>query len=132
MNRLIYSFVETASRNAFLLCLSGLILFPQFASAQIEWARQSNPSAGAGGSAQGNDIAIDALGNTYVVGDYTGEVLLGTHLLDNDGSVYLAKYTPFGHLAWVRFITGNSNNDGLTIALDASGAVYIAGQYSHT
>ncbi|MEL6651065.1 MAG: hypothetical protein AAFQ87_09720 [Bacteroidota bacterium] len=132
MNRLIYSFVRAASRNAWLHYLSCLILFPHFANAQIEWARQSNPNAGAGGSAQGNALAIDALGNTYVVGDYTGEVVLGSNLLGNDGSVYLAKYTPSGNLSWVRFVKGSSNNDGLAIALDPAGEVYIAGQYTHT
>ncbi|MEL7530592.1 MAG: T9SS type A sorting domain-containing protein [Bacteroidota bacterium] len=120
----------TAAQNASLLLLC--LAFSLSAQGQVEWATQSQPAPGAGGSAKGNDVVVDSQGNSYVVGDYTGEIMIDTTFGDNFGSVYLAKFNPTGDLLWARYIKGSSNNDGIAVALNDSGHVYIAGVYTHT
>ncbi len=119
-----------ASRNAYLFLICLAISLPL--QAQVEWARQSQPAPNIGGSAKGNDLAVDAQGNSYVVGDYTGEIVIDTTFGDNFGSVFLAKYNPTGDLLWARYIKGSSNNDGIAVALNDSGHVYITGIFNHT
>lgn len=115
-----------------LLILSFILLLFTNGYSQAEWVAQSKEAIGIGGAAQGNDIVIDDLGNIFVIGDYTGEVMIDTVFCDDFGSVYLAKYSSDGTLIWGRPFKGGSNNDGVAVALNDSGHVYIAGIYNQT
>ncbi|MGQ0798113.1 MAG: SBBP repeat-containing protein [Methanobacteriota archaeon] len=78
------------------------------------------------------DVAIDVDGNTYVIGltnstDFpvTPEAYDPTH--NGDFDVFLAKFTATGFLEFSTLLGGASFDRGLSIELDASGHVYVAG-----
>jgi len=99
----------------------------------FQWAVQ------AGGTScilVGRSIAKDNNGNTYVTG-----YLSGTNAVDFDPSptnavsltslgsndIIVAKYTVTGALAWAFNVGGNGNDQGLGIAVDSYGSVYVTG-----
>lgn len=99
---------------------------------QIDWIRYTKNTGGSG-AAQPHDMAIDSVGNIYVIGNYTGDAIFDdTTTLGQRTPVFMAKYLPDGGVEWVRQIGGNSNNDGNAIAVNDSGHVYLAGVYQHS
>ena len=93
-------------------------------------------SAGGTSSDEGSDIAVDASGNVYITGIYSGTAIFarGVSLTSAGGSddIYVAKYNSSGTLQWVRSAGGTGDAYGTGIAVDASGNVYITGTYSGT
>lgn len=84
-----------------------------------------------GGSARdtGYGIAVDAAGNSYVVG-YTESsdfpATIGS--LHGLADVFVAKLGPDGSLAWATLYGGSGNDfPGSGIALDGSGGLYVTG-----
>jgi hypothetical protein len=92
--------------------------------------------AAAGGTSDDNasSAAVDALGNVYVAGGYSGTATFGnTNKTSKGGSdIFVAKYNANGVLQWVQSAGGELNDHASSIALDASGNVYVAGYYSGT
>ena len=98
------------------------------------WAK----SAGNMWYEEGAAIALDASGNTYITGFYSEfnptpytisfGVATVTSVLGND--MFVAKYDPLGALVWVRSAGGSGDDRGKGIAVDASGNVYVTGQFS--
>jgi hypothetical protein len=76
---------------------------------------------------QTQDLAIDALGNTYVVGNTTGSIF-GDNAGFFDG--FLAKFDRFGSLEWARQIATSRNDFVNTVAVDPLGNIFIAGRGS--
>jgi hypothetical protein len=78
--------------------------------------------------------AIDAAGNTYTAGNFTGTAIFGgvAYTSRGSGDAYLAKYTPAGSLAWVHIIGGPGTESAEDVALDAAGNAYVAGNFSAT
>lgn len=118
--------------NILLSCLASL-------PAQHIWAEQSIPTPGGfGGAVTAVDMAMDPSENIFVFGTYSGGVSWGIHsLLDDntvgdEGPVFLAKYDPNGNALWAHGIKGKGSNEGLAVATDGAGAVYVAGQYEQT
>jgi PKD repeat protein len=66
---------------------------------------------------RGVDIAIDAAGNAYVLGQ----------VIDAENDVVIAKLSPDGSLLYTTYLRGSKVDFGGGIALDGSGGVYIAG-----
>ena len=91
-----------------------------------------------GGScgASGNQIAIDANGNTWVVGStlspdfpVTADALqpkYGGGTSDGDG--YLASFSPSGTLTYATYIGGPGYDTLNAIAFDSSGNIYLTGE----
>lgn len=86
------------------------------------------------------DIAVDAQGNSYATGRFQGSMTLGgeTVSTSGDGSVnfnfdedaYVVKYNSAGEVQWLKEYGVNatgSNQIGQSIAVDASGNVYVGG-----
>ena len=70
-----------------------------------------------------NNVVIDRDDNVY----FTGYLLGGN---GNQGlSMFVAKITNQGDLAWLEKAEGQGNNTGNYIALDANQDVYVAGRY---
>ena len=72
----------------------------------------------------GTTLAVDASGNTYIGGGYSGSFTLAPLPAITGGSAYVAKLSPTGRALWIK------NIDSLVIAdvaVDAAGTVYAAG-----
>ncbi len=85
---------------------------------------------------QSNDIVVDAAGNSYVVGFFSGTIDLsgnGTAVLSSAGQrdVFFAKYDAIGNLVFAKGIGGGGDDEGNGIALDNSGNIIIVGQFSN-
>lgn len=95
---------------------------------------------GGSGYDAGTGIAVDTFGNTYVTGftrspnfPVTAGSLqtgCGTSGTCNGyfWDAFIAKLSPNGTPVYATFLGGSGNDIGKAIAVDASGAVYIAGQ----
>lgn len=87
---------------------------------------------GGGTNDVGNGVAVDGLGNIYVIGNYGSSITFGATTLSVAGSndVFIAKYNSNGDLAWVQRITGDGTDEGKGIAVDSNGDIYVIGQVS--
>ena len=112
-----------------------LIFGNKIPAQELTWAIQ------AGGSAYDSnfDIAVDAAGNSYVTGDFSGSATFGAGeanetTLTSDGvvDIYIAKYDNAGLLQWAKRAGGSELNQGFTITLDAAGNSYVAGFFEGT
>lgn len=92
-----------------------------------------------GGTAydEGTAIAVDASGNVYISGYFTGSAVNfntsgGTNNLDcgNGAAPFFAKYNTAGAHQWSRAITGNGDSKSHAMHRDALGNIYIAGYFS--
>ena len=72
-------------------------------------------------------ITVDAAGNSYVTGQ--SNATWGTPVTPHAGSWdgYAAKLDTDGSLQWSTFVGGSSNENGLGIALDTVGNLYVSG-----
>jgi len=87
-----------------------------------QWAQTFN---GSGNSTDlGKSIAVDASGNVYVAGQTTSATGLRDYLV--------IKYNSAGVQQWLRTYNGagNANDNALSIAVDASGNIYVTGEAS--
>jgi gliding motility-associated-like protein len=111
-----------------LIALSGLT------QAQVStwlWAKR----AGGNADQQGRSIAADANGNIYITGyisgtnnDFSSTILAAAGGHD----IFIAKYDSLGNLLWARSAGGSSYDEGMGIAVDASGNAYICGSFEGT
>ena len=92
-------------------------------------------------------VAVDAAGNSYFTGEFTGTVDFDKEHSGGDltststtGAAFIAKYAPDGSLVWVYKLdtTGNSANDaaGFGLAIDSNGnnnaaddSIWITGSF---
>jgi len=92
-----------------------------------------NWSQGRGGTSTDNllAVAVDGLGNTYITGNFTGSVDFGGGNLANAGAydIFLAKYDINGNHLWSQSFGSTNNDYGTSVAVDASGNVYLAGRF---
>lgn len=98
------------------------------------------------GHTAAEDVAVDAAGNTYQTGYFGGTVDFDpARALPGNADVvtargssdaFVAKYAPDNSLVWVRRMGGDSITErsdlGRSIAIDASGNVYVTGSFSGT
>ena len=89
-------------------------------------------------SEQDRDIAVDTVGNTYVVGLYatTADFDPGTGTTNltsaGDTDAFIVKLDSSGDLVWARSVGGSGADEGRGIAVDVSGNVYVTGYYNGT
>ncbi len=79
----------------------------------------------------GSDIAVDALGNSYVTGSFDGSATFDATTLTSAGGfdIFVAKYDANGTVVWAKAAGGTNHEPGNGIAVDASGNSYITGHF---
>jgi len=101
-------------------------------SGKLVWLTQ----AGGSEDDEGFDIGFDRAGNVYLTGVFTDSATFhavkGTDqtVTGTGETIFLAKYTPSGSLAWVQTgtITFDGSNNGYGVAVDpVAGSVYVTG-----
>lgn len=96
-------------------------------SGTVQWAQLM----GGSGQTYPVKVALDAAGNAYVRGSFSGNMTIGTSNLISLGSVdaFIAKFDSAGTLAWVRqagWAGCDAGADG-GVAVDSAGNVFISG-----
>ncbi len=103
-------------------------------SGNFVWAR----SLGGTGSDGAGDIAVDSSGNVIVVGSFTGTADFdpgsGTFNLTSagDADVFVSKLDSSGNFVWARALGGSDVNLASSVALDATGNVWVTGRFRGT
>src|SRR5262249_29127294 len=110
----------------------------------LAWAKTAGSPVGGilNGADQGNGIAVDSFGNSYVTGFYNGPAIFGLGEPHQTGlgtaiftTIFVAKYNSDGTLAWAKGINGGAgagSNQGSTVTTDTSGNGYVAGYFQTT
>ncbi len=92
--------------------------------------------AGGAGDERGAGVAVDATGAATVTGYFYGSATFGSGaqtvaLLSTSGyDMFVARYNPDGTLAWAKKAGGTSNDFGRGVAVDATGAATITGDFA--
>jgi len=94
------------------------------------WAKR----AGGTSDESATSIAVDVSGNTYVTGGFkSSSVIFGSDTLTNTNvslnDIFLAKFDTHGNVIWAKNPAGIGNDYATSIAVDASGNIYVAGYY---
>ena len=92
---------------------------------------------GGSGIDEGNSIAQDKYGNTYIAGQTystSGIATSGAYQTSNGGGydAFLAKYDCSGNLQWATFYGGNAGDEAYGVTTDDSGNVYLTGETNST
>lgn len=83
-------------------------------------------------------VTVDASGNAIVTGMFYGtadfDPGIGTVNLTTNGNadIFLAKYDANGTYMWATSIGGTSNDEGYSVAVDASGNALVTGRFNGT
>ena len=100
----------------------------------LQWAKR----AGGTGTDGGLGIGVDGFGNSYVTGWFTGTATFGqgepnetTLTSAGDRDIFVVKYDSNGLLQWAKRAGagGASTDQGVGIAVDPSGAIYVSGYF---
>jgi hypothetical protein len=86
------------------------------------------------GAQQGNAIAVDGAGNIALTGHFTGTLDFGGGPMTNTGpiDVFVAKLDADGNHLWSRSFHEDGFQRGDAVAVDSSGGVVIAGDFTGT
>lgn len=112
------------------LFLAMILIQIQTQSQNISWAKQ----AGGSGSDQGYDIGVDASGNVYVSGWFSGSAQFGTETLTSFGmqDIFVACYDSSGVFKWAKQAGSPGNEVCAGIITNAGGDSFITGWFSET
>jgi len=116
------------------LCLLAAVLQVDAQSVNHVWTK----SIGSTGSDEGSKMLVDAAGNVYVAGKFSGTTDFdpgpGVTNLTSSGfrDVFISKWDASGNLLWVRNLQGTGDDQVYGFAVDASGSVYTSGVYDGT
>ncbi len=130
-----YGVAVDGSGNA---CVTGggseILLAKYNSNGGFLWAN----SFGSGGVNNGYSTVFDVSGNIYVTGtfqntvDFNPDILVTNNLSSTGGAtsdIFFAKYDSDGGYLWAKNVGGAGNDNSCSIALDASGNIYISGNF---
>lgn len=117
-----------SSRLPWLAALSLLLnLLASAARGQVPtWAWATSPGSGHSAAA-----TLDAAGNVYITGSFTGTATFGATTLTSAGGqdVFVAKYSSAGMCRWAVGAGGSGDEYGSDLAVDGTGSVYVIGDF---
>lgn len=120
----------------FILCILNLVCGVMI-SQTYQWANSIGSSST--GIEEGNSIAVDAIGNVIIGGEFRGtsdfDPGVGTLTLSPIGNsdAFLAKYNASGNLQWAfHFGSANTLARVTNVTTDATGDIYVTGVYRGT
>lgn len=99
-------------------------------AAQDHWARR----VGAWSNDAYNDLAVDAAGDLYAVGEFGGNIDLPGFTLISNGSLdaVVAKYDAMGSLIWARSFGSSGLDRAIKLEITADGHIAVVGQFMGT
>ena len=114
-------FVSSGNYNAFITKYN--------TSGAIQWQRSLKDSLSASQRDYGQGIATDSTGNVYVIGRFKNS--------SSGTNAFITKYNTSGTIQWQRSLAdsldaGGQNDQGLGIATDSSGNVYVTGRFGNS
>ena len=127
-------FGDTATFGSYYLTSSG---YSDIFVAKIDedgnwlWAAQAG---GSNYDEYGYAIAVDDVGNSYVIGGFFETVTFGSYYLTSSGyiDIFVAKIDALGNWQWVTQAGGTDYDYGRAIAIDDAGNSYVTGYFSGT
>ena len=111
------------------------ILFIVSYGQNFHWAKSIGTTPG---NDVGKSIAIDAAGNVYTTGYFTGITDFdpgagSTNLTSAGGTdIFILKLDAGGNLLWAKGIGSPGDDQGISLTLDASANVYVTGSFTGT
>jgi hypothetical protein len=115
---------------SFVLLIHAFIITAQ--TPNLSWVK----SMGSTGSDISNAIAVDASGNIYTTGSFSGTVDFdpgaGINNLVSSGNndVFISKLSPSGNFIWALRCGGTQSDIASGITTDAAGNVYVTGYFT--
>jgi len=122
-------FGSTTLTNASYDDFPDIFLAKYDANGNVLWAK----SAGGKFGDEANSVAVDASGNIYVTGDFESPTItFDSTTLTNAGfnDIFLTKYDANGNVLWAKSAGGKFGDEANSVAVDASGNIYVAGNIS--
>ncbi len=124
--------VSISRRSVNRLLFGFFLLLPIIGQGQAwQWGRMGGTNIG---NSTSRAVVTDVYGNVYISGNfYGGSIVFGTDTVYGgtpaigDGT-FLVKYGPMGNILWAKNL-GNSSGDEMSMAVDVSGNVYLAGEF---
>jgi hypothetical protein len=98
----------------------------------IRWTKAGVSASSFCSNVTSHSMTIDQQANVYILGSFTGSMLIGNNLLNTTSScetdIFIAKYDSSGALVWTRQLEGNgSQNYPGSICYDNAGHIYVSG-----
>lgn len=121
-------------KKILILIVFNVICYNTFSQINLIWAKQFKGS----NNEVGTSVAVDGSGNVYTTGYFdgttdfdpgTGTANLTSTMWDD---IFVSKLDASGNLVWAKKFDGNNDDYGQSIAVDASGNVYVTGFFSGT
>ena len=109
---------------------SGLLVARLSAAGSWQWATGS----GGTGRANGYDLTVDAAGNSFVAGQFSGAATFGSARLTSIGptntDLVVARLDNAGAFVWATAGGGSGTEIGHGVALDGTGSVYAGASFN--
>jgi hypothetical protein len=86
----------------------------------VLWATYAGGDQANGGAG----VALDGLGNIYLIGSYS--------VTGGNSRMYLAKYDSGANNLWARLTSGGGRSGGAAVAVDPAGNVFVTGGFGGT
>jgi hypothetical protein len=97
---------------------------------QHQWSKHFGDVAAQSGAR----VAVDGMGNAYVIGDFAGKIDFGGGAFTSAGAtdVFLVKLDMTGALVWAKAFGNVAAQNGFGVACDAAGNVVVTGAFAGT
>jgi pimeloyl-ACP methyl ester carboxylesterase len=112
-------------------CLMVIFEGPFFLQSTYAQNWQWAENGGSYGRDEGEKVDVDAAGNIYVTGSFSGTAQFGSTTLVSAGNsdIYVAKLNPNGVFLWARRAGGENDEHGSDIVVDKNGGAVVVGSF---